>query len=63
MLLVLPQQGLDFREVPAPGGKELEPEEIAARLRQQQMESEKDAQWLHSEERNLVCFCCQNFIL
>lgn len=34
--------------------KDLEPEEIEARLRRQQEESEKDAQWLISEEKNLV---------
>ena len=33
---------------------DLDPEEIAERLRQQQQESEKDAQWLMTEEKNLV---------
>ena len=33
---------------------DLDPEEIAERIRQQQQESEKDAQWLMTEERNLV---------
>ena len=37
---------------------DLDPEEIAERLKQQQQESEKDAQWLMAEERMLVC----NFI-
>lgn len=32
---------------------DLDPEEIAERIRQQQQESEKDAQWLMTEERNL----------
>ncbi|XP_052283061.1 focal adhesion kinase 1-like isoform X4 [Dreissena polymorpha] len=32
---------------------DLEPEEIAARLRQQQEQSERDAQWLILEEKNL----------
>lgn len=49
-------QVLDFRE-PLPStnhvAKDLDPEEIAERLRRQQVESEKDAQWLISEERNL----------
>ncbi|XP_053394577.1 focal adhesion kinase 1-like isoform X6 [Mercenaria mercenaria] len=49
-------QALDFRE-PLPVNnhvnKDLEPEEIEERLRRQQMESEKDAKWLISEERNL----------
>ncbi|XP_052774521.1 focal adhesion kinase 1-like isoform X3 [Mya arenaria] len=47
------EQGLDFQEPPPSSAKDLEPEEIEARIRQQQMELEKDAQWLHSEERNL----------
>ncbi|KAL4235721.1 putative serine/threonine protein phosphatase [Mactra antiquata] len=58
-------QALDFREpalvnnhVPVvpnipPVAKDLEPEEIEERLRRQQMESEKDAAWLITEERNL----------
>ena len=33
---------------------DLDPEEIAERLKQQQQESEKDARWLMAEERNLV---------
>ena len=33
---------------------DLDPEEIAERLRQQQQESEKDAKWLMTEEKNLV---------
>lgn len=37
-----------------PVPKDLEPEEIEERLRRQQMESEKDAEWLIGEERNLV---------
>lgn len=47
-------QGLDFQEPLPSGGKELEPEEIEERLRRQQMESEKDAEWLITEEKNLV---------
>ena len=39
---------------------DLDPEEIAERLKQQQHESEKDAQWLMAEERMLVSIVISN---
>ena len=42
---------------------DLDPEEIAERLKQQQHESEKDAQWLMAEERMLVCIVISNMYL
>ncbi|XP_048256196.1 focal adhesion kinase 1-like isoform X4 [Haliotis rufescens] len=38
---------------PTPRTQELDEEEIAYRLRQQQRESEEDARWLRTEEKNL----------
>lgn len=51
----LPDQLADFPDSKSLNhlAKDLEPEEIEERLRRQQMESEKDAEWLITEERNL----------